>query len=97
MCYQKDSEISNLSADTMIGTIMERAFEPLAPLAQTTLFWVRELQRIKVTLQNNQNQAPDAVHEGLLEAMQTKLIDYTSFEGQEVILNLYQFMGENFP
>jgi hypothetical protein len=49
------------------------------PLARVTLFGVRELQRIEVALQNKLNQDPDAVHEGLLEAMQTKLIDYIHF------------------
>ncbi len=51
---------------------MGTAFEQRAPpAAQVTLFWVRELQRIEVSLQAKLNQDPDAVHAGLIEMMQT--------------------------
>ncbi len=66
----------------VIGDIMGRAFEKLAPPAAqvlVTLFWVRELQRIEVALQNKMNQDPDAVHACLIVMMQTKMVDYFSF------------------
>ncbi len=59
---------------------MERAFEPLAlPAAQVTLSWVLEHQRMEVALQNKLNQDLDAVHAGLIEAVQTKMVDYSCF------------------
>ncbi len=72
---------------------MEKALGPFALPAQETLFWVRELQRNEVVLQNKQNQDPDAMHVGLIGAMQTKLVDYTSYvkarTSQKVNFNLY--------
>ncbi len=58
----------------MIGRIMEIAFEPVAPRAWATLFWVREIELIEVELQNKLVQEPGAVLSGLIEAMQTKLV-----------------------
>ena len=49
----------------MIGRSMERIFEPVAPRASTTLFWVQDLQRIEVALQNKLAQDPGAVLENL--------------------------------
>ncbi len=73
---------------------MGRAFEPLAtPAAQVTLYWGQKLQLIEVALQNKLNQDPDAVHAGLIETMQTKMVDYG--EGQEIPINVYKFMGED--
>ena len=43
-------------SNDMIGRIMERFFEPVAPRAQTTLSWVRDLQRIEIALQNKLSQ-----------------------------------------
>jgi hypothetical protein len=63
----------------MIGKIMERAFEPIAPRAYVTLFWVRELQRVEVALQDMLAQEPEAVHSGLIQAMHTKLNNYSNF------------------
>ncbi len=40
---------------------------------------MRELQRIVEEIQNKLNQDPDAVHAGLIGAMQTKLVDYTNY------------------
>ena len=37
-------------SNNMTGRIMERIFEPIAPSASTTLFWVHDLQRIEVAL-----------------------------------------------
>ncbi len=43
-------------SNMVMGTIMARAFEPFAPpAAQMILFWVLELQRSEVTLQNKIN------------------------------------------
>ena len=36
----------------MIGTIIANAFETIAPPSRATLFWVHELQRAEVALQN---------------------------------------------
>jgi hypothetical protein len=73
-----------------IGYIKGRVFEPPAPpAAQVTLSWVRELQRIEVALQNKLNQDPDAVHAGLIEAMQTKMVDYSSFVKARKSLSIF--------
>ena len=47
-------------SNSMIGRIMERAFEPVAPRAQVTLVWLHWLQRIEVAFQNMlaQNRVP---------------------------------------
>ncbi len=71
------------------GPIMGRAFEPLATQAQVTLFWVQELQRIKVALQNKLNQDLDAVHAGLIGTMQTKIVDYSSFVKVKRLLSIF--------
>ncbi len=40
-------------SNLVMGDIIGRAFEPLAlPAVQVALFWVRELQRMEVALQN---------------------------------------------
>ncbi len=74
---------------------MGRAFEPLAPpAAQVTLSWVRELQRIEVALENNLNQDPDdAVHAGLIETMQTRMVDYSSFVKVRKSLSIFTNYG----
>jgi hypothetical protein len=71
------------------------AFEPLEPpSAQVTLSWLRELQRIEITLQNKLIQDLDAVHTGLIEVMQTKMVDYSSFvkvkKSLSIFINLWE-------
>ena len=58
---------------------MVRVFEPVAPRAYFTLSWVHEIQRIEIVLQNQLAQDPGAVLSGLVETMQTKLVDYNDF------------------
>jgi hypothetical protein len=82
------------SSNTLIGTIMVSAFKSLAPAALVTLFWVRELQRIEVALQNKLNQDQDALHESLLRAMQTKLIDCTSYVKARRSLSIFTNLWE---
>ena len=65
-------------SNDMIGRIMDRAFEPVAPRAWVTLFWVHEIQRIEIAFQNKLAQEPGAVLSGLVETMQTKLVDYNN-------------------
>ncbi len=74
---------------------MGRAFGPLAsPSAHVTLFWVRELKRIEISLQIKLNQDPDAVHTGLIEAVQTKIVHYSSFvtvkKSLSIFINLWE-------
>ncbi len=76
----------------MIGDILGRAFEPLAPpLLNITLFRLQELQRIEIALQNKLNQDPDT---GLLQVMKTKLVDYSSFvkvkKSLSIFINLWE-------
>ncbi len=53
-------------SNRVIGDVLGRAFEPLAPPSEhITLSWLWELQRIDFALQNKLNQNPDAVHTGL--------------------------------
>ncbi len=63
-------------------------------MAQATLYWVREPQRIEAELQNKLNQDPDAAHAGLIEAMQTKMVDYSSFvkvrKSLSIVTNLWE-------
>jgi hypothetical protein len=67
-------------SNQVMGDVLGRAFVPLAPPStQVTLFWLRELQHIGIALQNKLNQVPDALQAGLIEAMQTKIFDYSSF------------------
>ena len=54
-------------SNRVIRDVLGRAFEPLAPPSSNiTLFWLRELQRIEIALQNKLNQDPNEVHTGLL-------------------------------
>jgi hypothetical protein len=74
---------------------MGRAIEPLAPLvAQETLSWVRELQLIELALQNELNQDLDAVHAGLIEIVQTRMIDYSSFAKVRNPLSIFTNLWE---
>ena len=52
-------------SNNMIGRIMERFFEPVAPRAWTTLSWVRDLQQIEIALQNWQMQEACSRKDGL--------------------------------
>jgi hypothetical protein len=74
-----------------------RAFKPLAlPSTQVTLSWVQERQHNVIALQNKLNQDQDAVHAGLIEVMQTKMVDYSSFMKVKKSLSIFiQFMGED--
>ncbi len=82
-------------SNRVIRDIMGRATEPFAtPVAQVTLSWVRELQRFEVAFQNKLNQDPDAVHAGLIEAMQTKMVDYSSFVGVRKSLTIFTHLWE---
>ena len=63
----------------MIGKVMERFFEPVAPRAQTTLSWVRDLQRIEISLQNKLSQDQRAVLTDITRTLETKLVDYNTF------------------
>ncbi len=67
-------------SNRVIGDILGRAFEPLAPpSSNVTLFWLRELLCTEIALKTKSNQDPDAVHTGLLQVMRTKMVDYPSF------------------
>jgi hypothetical protein len=82
-------------SNSVIKDILERDFEPLAPpLSHVTLFWLRELQRIEITLHNKLNQDQDAVHTGLLQVMRTKMVDYPSFvkvkKSLSIFINLWE-------
>jgi hypothetical protein len=82
-------------SNSVIGNVLGRAFEPLAqPSQHITLFWLRELQRIEIALQNKLNQDPDAVHMGLLQVMRTKMVDYSSFvtvkKSLSIFINLWE-------
>jgi hypothetical protein len=82
-------------SNRVIGDIMGRTFELLAQAdAQVTLSWVRELQRIEVALQNKWNQDPDAVHAGLIETMQIRLVDYSSFVKVRNSLSIFTNLWE---
>ncbi len=79
----------------VIGDILGRAFEPLAqPSSNITLFWLLELQRIEITLQDKLNQDPDAVHTATSDENQDGRLSKLC-EGKEISFNFYQFMGEN--
>ena len=65
--------------NNMIGRNMKRAFEPVTPRAWVNLFWVHEIQLIEVAFQNKLAQEPVTVLSGLIEAVQTKLVDYFNF------------------
>ncbi len=75
-------------SNTRIGAIMERAFEAVAPQARAG-FWNCN----KVKLQT------DAVHASLIGAMQTKLVDYTSFvkfrKSAAIFTNLWERTFQN--
>ena len=58
---------------------MKRAFEPVTPRAWVTLFWVHAIQMIEIAFQNKLAQEPGAVLSGLVETMQTKLVDNNNF------------------
>ncbi len=82
-------------SNRVIGDVLERAFEPLAPPStHVTLFWLRELQRIEISLQNKLSQDLDAMHMGLIEVMQTKMVDYLSFvkvkRSISIFINLWE-------
>ncbi len=67
-------------SNRVIGDVLGKAFEPVAPpSAHISLSWIRELQRMEISLQNKLNQDPDVVHTGLVQVMQTKMIDNSSF------------------
>ena len=77
-------------SNRVLGDVLGRAFEPLAPpSAQVTLSWLRELQRIEVALQNKLNQDPDAIHAGLIEAMQTMMVYYLSIVKVKKSLSMF--------
>ena len=67
-------------SNDMIGRIMERAFEPVAPSAWTTLFWVQEIQLVEIALQNKLAQEPGAVLSGL------DYNNFVSFKKSTIIL-----------
>ena len=74
---------------------MAKVFEPLVPPAvQVTLFWVRELQLVEVALQNKLNEDPDTVRTGLIETMQTKIVDYSSFVKARKSLSIFTNLWE---
>ncbi len=82
-------------SNRVISEVLGRAFEPLAPPStQVTLSWLRELQCIEIALQNKLNQDPDTVHAGLIEAMQTKMVDHLSFvkvkKSLSIFINLWE-------
>ena len=64
---------------------MEIIFEPVA---STTLFWVQDLQRIEVALQNKLAKDPGAVLENLTRTMQTTLVDYNTFVNFKKLTNI---------
>ncbi len=79
----------------VIGDVLGRAFEPLAPPSpHVILFWLRELLRIEIALQNKLDLDPDAVHTDLLQVMRTKMVDYSSFykvkKSLSIFINLWE-------
>ncbi len=82
-------------SNRVIGNVLGRAFEPLAPpSAHITLSWLLELQRIEIALQNKLNQDLDAVqtglvHTGLVQVMRTKMVDYSSFVKVKKSLSIF--------
>ncbi len=82
-------------SNRVIGDVLGRAFEPLAlPSTQVTLSWVLELLRIDIALQNKLNQDPDAVNEGLIEAIQTNMLEYSSFVKVKKSLSIFIILWE---
>ena len=65
----------------MIGTIICNAFEAIAPPNRTTLFWVYELQRAEVALQNefSVSRLEVAQRRRLVKAMKCPLNDFDTF------------------
>jgi hypothetical protein len=82
-------------SNRVIRDILGRAFEPLAPPSSNiTSFWLLELQRIEIALQNKLNQDPDEVHMGLLQVMRTKMVDYLSFMKVKKSLSIFIILWE---
>ena len=73
---------------------MERAFEPVAPRAWVTLFWVHAIQMIEIAFQNKLAQEQGTVLSGLVETMQTKLVDYNNFVSFKMDLHITLLVGE---
>ena len=86
-------------SNNMIGRIMERAFEPVVPRAWVNLFWVHEIQRIGVAFQNKLAQEQGTVVSGLIEAMQTKLVDNHNFvrfrKSMTILICLWERANQN--
>ncbi len=82
------------ASNAMLGIIMERAFKSVAPQALVTLFWVLERQQIEIVLQNKLAQDLDAVHAGLIDAMQTKLVDYTSSLKVRRLISIFTYLWD---
>ena len=65
-------------ANDMIGTIIMNAFEAIAPSNRATLFWVQELQRAEVALQNELSVSQLDVTR-LVKLMKCPLKDFDTF------------------
>ena len=63
----------------MIGKIVSNALEVIAPSGCFTLFWIHELQRSEVVLQNMLVTNWGAVTSNLVTAMKHTLIDFDNF------------------
>ena len=66
-------------ANDMIGTIIMNAFEAIAPSNRATLFWVHELQRAEVALQNELSANRLDVAQRLVKLMKCPLKDFDTF------------------
>ena len=66
-------------ANDMIGTIIMNAFEAIAPSNRAKLFWVQELQRAEVALQNELSVSRLDVAQRLVKLMKCPLKDFDTF------------------
>ena len=66
-------------ANDMIGTTIMNAFEAIAPPNRATFFWIHELQRAEVALQNELSLSRFDVAQRLVKLMKCPLTDFEMF------------------
>jgi hypothetical protein len=66
-------------ANDMIGKIITNAFEPIAPPSRVPLFWIKELQRAEIALQNDLSLNRFGIAQRLVKIMKSPLTDFEAF------------------
>ena len=64
------------ASNTMIGKIVSNAFDVIAPPARVSVFWLHELQRTELVLQNMLSTNRHVVGHNLVLAMKRQLTNF---------------------